>query len=457
MVLPLPRWLRSRRIMDGARRVQNREPELSRIFGSNLLGLLLTIPVPAFKAVRGILVGLATLILLLSLFPNRMSASDPSLHPLGDSIAAGTIQFTLHDAAVADERVAIESVYRPYRERDVIKHRSLHLLGSAFRIGSGLVNTQRDEFHSVRQEVRPTNSTARFAVALRDPEADFSAYQLASIRILGRRVGSVEFGRWFPKTPALPAGFGLTSAAEKLGGTIRPGGLGAHPLVGSLPLWPTLRSVELTFAPVEKPEIQLWDALAKKHWEGWRLTTPESWPGGSTVVARHIAGPTVWRGHEYLAFPPAGAPVVARPVPPAGVLPGVSLEVFWSKGDTLDFPEVILEGTVDMIAFPVAKLTPRAREILALSTTLQPGLEPASISAADWEALDALAVPSDAVPVATAMKTNAEGKDVMQMKRGDNFTEPWLFLFGAGYDANRRYSLRALVLHPHPWSGPFPE
>ena len=68
--------------MDGARRVQNREPELSRIFGSNLLGLLLTIPVPAFKAVRGILVGLATLILLLSLFPNRMSASDPSLHPL---------------------------------------------------------------------------------------------------------------------------------------------------------------------------------------------------------------------------------------------------------------------------------------------------------------------------------------------------------------------------------------
>lgn len=445
------------RVAVDARDLQKGAPELLRVFRRTPLGVLRTIPGPVLEALPGILCRLVTLSLLLSLFPHRMSASDPSLHPLGESVAAGTIQFTLHDAAVVDERVAIECVYRPYRERDVIKHRSLHLLGSAFRIGSGPVSTQRDEFHSVRQEVRPTNSTARFAVALRDPEADFSAYQLASIRILGQRVGSLEFERWFPKTPALPAGFGLNCTPEKLGGTVRPGGLGAHPLGGSLPLWPTLRAVELTYAPVDKPEIQLWDALAKKHWEGWRLTTPESWPGGSTVVARHIAGPTVWRGHDYFAFPPAGAPTVARPVPPVGVLPGVSLEVFWSKGDTLDFPEVILEGTVDMIALPVAKLTPRAREILALNTTLQPGLEPASISVADWELLNGLAVPSDAVPVATALKTNAEGKDVMQMKRGGKFTEPWLFLFGSGYDANRRYSLRALVLHPQPWTGPLPE
>lgn len=145
----------------------------------------------------------------------------------------------------------------------MIKRRHWHLFGSAFRIGSGLTSVQSDEFHSVRQEIRPTNTIARFTANIRDPEVSHQQYQLASVRVVGGRPGTLEFKRWFPVTPSLDTGFGLICTTEKLGGTIRPSGLGAPPLAGSLPLWPTLRTVDLTFTPIQEPVIQFWDASAK--------------------------------------------------------------------------------------------------------------------------------------------------------------------------------------------------
>lgn len=386
-----------------------------------------------------------------------MPASDSSLHPHGKKITAGEIHFTLRDAACVGEDFAVECVYRPYRERDVIKHRSLQLLDSLFRSGSGnFINVQREEFHSVRQQIRATDTTAKFTVALRDPDAAHEAYQLASVRIVSSRAGTLEFERWFDAVPALDSGFGFTCTAEALRGAIRPSGLGALPLRGSLPLWPTLRTVDITFASVETPTVQLWDAMAKHHWDGWRQATPQAWPGGRSTVARHIGGPTVWRANDYHAYAPASEPPVARPVPPAGALPGVALEIYWPEGDTLEFPEVRFDQPADMIALPLARLTPRAGELLATSMTLRPGVEHGSLTAAEWDELADIATAPNDVAVTTKMKTTAEGKDVMVIHRG-KLREPWLCIFGVEYDEERRSVLTSLVLNPAPWSGPLPE
>lgn len=388
---------------------------------------------------------------------STLNASNSGLHPLDQAIAAGTIEVTLRDAAVAGERLSVECVYRPYRERDVIKRRSFHLFGSPFRIGSGLFSVQRDEFHSVRQEVRPADTTIRFSVALRDPDAAHRHYQLDSVRLIGQRLGSIELGRWFPQVPRLDPGFGFSCEAEKLSGRLRPGGLGARPLTGNLPFWPTLRFIDLAFAPVAFPRIQLWDAAAKHHWDGWRQSTPQHWPGGSTIVARHVAAPVVWRSHSYFAFLPSNSPDVPRPVPPADAIPGVDLEVYWPEGERLEFPEVNFERPVDVLALPVARLTVRAREILAGGTTLRPGVEHGSMTTAEWEVLEALAVPRPEAAVAAEMKVDGNGRDVMEIRRNARLTEPWLLLFGVDYDEGRRVSLKAMAMDPGRWTGPLPE
>lgn len=388
-----------------------------------------------------------------------MPASDSSLHPLNKPMPAGEVQFTLRDAGCPGQPVGIECVYQPCRERDVIKRRSWHLLGSPFRIGSGLTSVQREEFHHARQEVRPADRSVQFRVALQDPDARYSRYQLASVRVVSGCVGTIEFKRWFPETPSLDPGFGLGCAKDTLRGMIHPSGLGPGPLAGYLPLWPTLRTVDLTYVPANMTVVQLWEASAKHHWDGWRQATPQQWPGGSTIVARHLTAPTVWRAHEYHPFSRPDAPTNAKPVPPADALPGVVLEVFWPEGDRLEFPEVRFERPVDLLALPVARLTPRAREVLALGATLRPGLEHHSLGSAEWNELESVAADADKIPVVTEINPGADGRELMVIKRRVGLKEPWLFVFGAEYDhfQGRRHAVKALVINPVRWTGPQPE
>ncbi len=386
-----------------------------------------------------------------------MSASDSSLHPLAQRIAPGEINFTLREAAGSGERIGVEFTYRPYRERDVKKQRSFHLFSGWGRNNSNdLITVQREEFHDVRHEVSANGSAIVFSAPLRDQDAQHEDYQLASVRVVSRRAGTLEFQRWFAEPPGLEPGFGLACAPESLRGTIRPSGLGARPLAGFLPLWPSLRTVDLKFAPVKAPELRLWDSSVKHHWDGWRSATPQEWPGGRSIVARHISGPTVWRANETHAFLPPGSPDVARPTPPPDTLAGVALDVFWPEGDVLEFPEVRFEEPVDMVAVAVARLAPRFRELLANSVALRPGVEMGSLTATEWEELSALAAASADVPVAMEMAEAADGKTVLRIRRR-GLAEPWLCLFGAGYEGDRRYVLTSLVLNPTRWTGASPE
>lgn len=387
-----------------------------------------------------------------------MSASDPHLHPLGKSIAPGEIQFTLRGAATTGAPFSVECVYRPYRERDVKQKRGLNLPFGAwagYSQNKGLISTQRDEFHSWRREFTAPGSDASFTVPLRSPAEGHEAYQLAEVRIVSGPVGTLEFSRWSEKTPELDPGFGLTCTADSLRGTVRPSGLGATPLRGELPLWPPLRTVDLEFSPVDVPVVRLWDSMKKHHWDGWRQATPQFWPGGRSIVLRHVGGPTVWRDHEYYAYPPADAPRIDKPLPPEGVLPGAVVEVFWPEGDVLQFPETRFDQSVDVLAAPLARMAPRFRELLGLSAVLRPGLEMGSLSAAEWGEMDELADMKD-LPVAVELAPGADGKTWLKVTRR-KLTEPWVFVFAAVYDDDRRAVLTSLVLNPRAWSGPLPE
>ena len=385
-----------------------------------------------------------------------MSASRSGLHPLAQRIAPGEIQFTLRDAGVSGERIGVTLSYRPYRERDVTKQRRFHLFGWWGRNHSqDRITVQREESHEVRQVVIATGSTIAFAAPLRDQDAHHEPYQLASVRVVGQRIGTVEFQRWFADAPVLDPGFGFVGTTDSLRGTLRPSGLGARPLSGSLPLWPALRVVDLQFAPVSCPTLRLWDSAAKHHWDGWRSATPQGWPGGRSIVTRHIAGPTVWRDHETFAFLPADSPEVARIAPPPDTLPGVALDVFWPDGEVLEFPEVRFDAPVDCIALAVARLSPRVRELLARSVTLRPGLEMGSLAASEWAELSALAADTSEVPVAMEMVDAPDGRTVLRLRRR-GLAEPWLLLFGAGYEEDRRCVLTSLLLDPSRWNGPVP-
>lgn len=252
-----------------------------------------------------------------------------------------------------------------------------------------LVKTQREEFHHFRQQFTATrNADMTFTAPLRDPAGGYKAYQLAGVKVVGRITGTIEFERWFQERPTLDAGFGLKCEATALQGVVRPSGLGAAPLRGSLPLWPTLQQVDVEFLPVNVPTLRVFEALQKHHWDGWRQTIPQSWPGGKSTVVRHTNAPTVWREHEYDPFPAGTEPPVARPIPPAGIQPGVQLEVFWPQRNTLDFPETRFDGDVEMVSVPVSKLPARAAERLAESVRGGPAREPGSLSAQEWKELE---------------------------------------------------------------------
>lgn len=387
----------------------------------------------------------------LVLFP-AMIATASTLHPFGARLADAEIRFTVRGVACADEARVVSCLYRPYRERDVRKEWRFHLIGSIWRIGSNdAVTQQRDESHRVVREVKATDGTLRFSLPLLDTDAEYKGYQLDSIS-----VGELRFDRWFGEAPALDEGFGLRCTTDRLAGTVRIDGLGAEPLRGALPLWPTLRAVELDASPVRPPTVRLWDPLAKHHWDGWRTATPEQWPGGNSVVARHVSAPAVWRGHEYHAFPPAGSAPLVHPEPPAGVMPGVGLEVFWPEGETIEFPEVRFERPAAVLGLRVARLNQRARELLARSVQHLPGVELNSLSAAEWAELDALAEGEPRAPVEFTMREASATQSVLVAKRR-GLTESWVYLFGVEYDSDRRFALNVLMLHPAAWTGARPE
>jgi hypothetical protein len=391
-------------------------------------------------------------------FAFTMSASDPNLHPLGRAVDPGEIQFTLRSAATTGESYAVECVYRPWRARDVKKSRHLNLFGGWIGGGSpGLIKVQREEFRSVRHSYTATGSDMKFTVSLREPDSEYRAYQLETVRVVGRVTGTVEFERWFVAAPNLEAGFGFKCETTTLHGTVRPSGLGAQPLRGSLPLWSTLRSVELEWKAVEVPVVRVFEATSKHHWDGWRQTTPQSWPGGRTIVLRHVGNPTVWREHEYHAFPPAGESPGIQLTPPQGVMAGVHLEIFWPEGESLEFPETNFERDVEVIAVPVSKLPHRMSELLGQSVRLRPGWESSAISAEEWREMEVLVLESR-MPLAMEMApSGGGGKATLKMARLSGFNEPWVCAFGAAYDDNRRYRLTTLLVTPERWSGSLPE
>ena len=396
-------------------------------------------------------------ILLTLLFALRMSGSNPSLHPLSQAIGPGDVHFTIRAAAVVGEDYAVEAVYSPRREWDVKKTRHLGLLsGWIGGTSSDLIKTQREEFHIFRQQLTATNKDMTFVVPLRDPDTAYKAYQLDDVRIVGRITGTLKFDRWFPETPTLDPGYGLRCEATALRGEVRTSGLAAHPLRGSLPLWPTLREVDLTFRSVHVPLLWLFESSRKHYWDGWRKTSPESWPGGQTIVLRHTNAPTVWRESGYHPYPAGRETPPPRPVPPTGILPGVHLEIFWPEGDVLDFPETRFDSDVAMVSVPVSKLPPRAAELLADSVRLRPGLEHGSLSAKEWEELEE-SLPDIERPLTLEMAANKDDNSILRITRKPGFTEPWLCLFVTPYDNERRVLVTSLLLSPQRWTSALPQ
>lgn len=394
---------------------------------------------------------LLPLVFLSSLLITIMNAARSDLHPLSALLPEAEVRFELRGLAVQGEDVAVECRYTAQRERDVKKTRTIHLLPSIWRIGSNdLVTTQRDDSLVARFTVKATAEGVMFSVPFHPPEGENRAWGLHRVR-----VGRVEFERWTPAQPELDAGFGLMCAPDALTGTVRLGGITAAPLRGSLPLWPTLRSVELEISPVCRPEVTLWDPTKKHYWDGWRQTNPQPFPGGETCVARHVGGPTVWRAHDVPAISPGPGPEVRVPVPPVGALPGIGLEVYWPEGGRLEFPDVRFDGGVSVLALPESKLNARLRAILLDSATRRPGWEMASVSSGEWKEFDAAADPADAAAVTWEVEDRGEGRSVLVAER-KSLREPWIFLFGADYDDERRVALAGVMVSPTRWTGPLP-
>lgn len=407
--------------------------------------------VQAWWGMRGFVPKLL-LMSLLALF-SFTAARASGLHPLKVELPEAELRLTLRGTARENEDVVVECEYRPRREWDVRKERSLHLFDVLpWRIGSrDAVTVNRDEAVQKMQVVRAQGTTVSVVVPLRHPDAAYHAYQLARVR-----VGNIEFERWSPEPPALDAGFGLVCSPERLTGTVRQGGLAAAPLNGKLPLWPKLRDVDLTISSATAPTVRLWEARTKHHWDGWRQTTPEFWHGGETILARHVDGTTVWRTHEYYSILPAAAEPVTRPAPPAGVLPGIHVEVYWPTGDTIDLPDAHFDRPAAVLPLRASQLTFRAKELLARSVETRAGLEKNSLSAEEWRELEALVDESDPAPVEFSLRPSKDGKDRMTVQRLE-LKESWVYLFGVEYDSERRFGVAALLLSPAQWTGPTPE
>lgn len=380
-----------------------------------------------------------------------MNAAHSDLHPLSTLLPEAELRLTLRGVSEDGEDVAIECRYTAQRERDVKKTRSIHLLPSIWRIGSNdLITTQRDDSLVVRFTVKATADGVTFAVPFHPPDGDHRAWGLHRIRI-----GRVEFERWTSAMPQLDPEFGLACTTDTLVGKVRWGGLAAAPLQGSLPLWPTLRRIDVELSADCRPEVTLWDPMQKHHWDGWRQTNPQPFPGGATFVARHISGPTVWRAHDIPAISPGPGPEVRVPVPPPGAISGIGVEVYWPEGERLELPEAQLGGGVSVLALPVAKLNARIRTILLDSVTRRPGREMASVSSAEWKEIDAAAVPPDSAGVAWEIAKRSDDRDVLMAERKD-LREPWIFLFGSDYDAERRVAIAGIAIYPTAWTGLLP-
>ena len=373
-----------------------------------------------------------------------------ALHPLSTALPQAEIRIHLSGVVPGGQATVVETRYSPRREGDVKKERRFHLFDSPWRSGSrDLTSVAREEAHLVHQAVPVVGGVAVFSVPLHDPDAAYRGYQLAAISVAG-----VKLARWFAQSPQLDPAFGLECTADALRGALRLGAFGAQPLNGALPLWPGLRQVVLQLAPLQMPGLRLWDPLAKNHWDGWRTVPPLAWPGGETVLARHVSSSAVWRGHAYFATLPADAPPIDRAQPPADALPGVTLEVFWPDGDTLEFPEVQFERPVSTLALRLAGLSDRAKSLLEHSVQLRPGAEIGSLTAAEWDELKALGATAKDEPV--TLQRNAQGGGPLVLRRR-TLDESWLYLFSAEYDARRRRALTALLLHPRRWAGSVPE
>lgn len=373
-----------------------------------------------------------------------------ALHPLPTALPQAEIRIHLSGVLPGGPAAVVETRYSPRREGDVKTERRFHLFDSPWRSGSrDTTSAAREDSHLVRQAVPVVGGVAVFSVPLHDPEAAYRGYQLATVS-----VADVKLARWFAQAPQLDPAFGLECAADTLRGALRLGAFGAQPLNGALPLWPGLRQVVLQLAPLQMPELRLWDPLAKKHWDGWRTASPLAWPGGHTVLARHISSSAVWRGHAYFAIQPAEAPPIDRAQPPPDALPGVALEVFWPEGDTLEFPEAKFERPVTAVALRLASLSARAKSLLERSVQLRPGAEIGSLTAAEWDELKALGAKAKDEPV--TLQRNAQGKAQLVLHRR-MLDESWLYLFGTEYDAQHRRALTSLVLHPQRWTGAVPE
>jgi hypothetical protein len=106
--------------------------------------------------------------------------------------------------------------------------------------------------------------------------------------------------------------------------------------------------------------------------------------------------------------------------------------------------------------FPLARLTPGARNLLARHVGPRPGIEANSMSIAEWKELEALVDEAVADPADFSMQKAGDGKEVMTAKRL-TLTEPWLYVFGVEYDSDRRLAVSSMVLNPERWSGPLPD
>ena len=78
-----------------------------------------------------------------------------------------------------------------------------------------------------------------------------------------------------------------------------------------------------------------------------------------------------------------------------------------------------------------------------------------SLSASEWEELAALASARSDVPMTTELIDVPEGKTMLRLRRR-GLAEPWICLFGAGYEGDRRYVLTSLLLNPSRWTGALP-
>lgn len=380
-----------------------------------------------------------------------MLRTDAGLHPLATKLPTAEIHFTLRNALRGGDQGLLECVYRARREWDVHKKRYFHLLGSIWRIGSrDWMTTQREETYTTRTTLHAVDGVVKFAVPLRAADPTHRAYQLAEVRL-----GDFEFSRWFVAAPALDPGFGLAVDHDSLRGCAATVGLGAEPLRGDLPLWPDLRRVELEVRRERAPSLQLCDPVQRRHSDGWRYSTPAHWPGGRSILARHIDAPTVWWCHDYFAVAPSREPAIARPVPPEGTVPGVALDLFWPSGAELEFPEARFESAIDVLRMPVAALTPRARDHLATAATLRPGQQLGTLPPEAWREFEELADRAEQPAIDFEMRAVGDESHLFMSRRV--LTEPWLTLFGSEVPALQCVAVVALIVHPQAWAGQLPE